>query len=207
LDVLRFVDFAVFFLAVVLFRAAGFLAAPAFFLLSYGLARLFQVVAAQIRDVVFMPVTQHGLRSLSRQTFAHLHRLSMAFHLSRRTGALSRAIERGNRAIEFILRFLLFNILPTILELLLVAGVFLFHFGAGYMTGLLVAVVVYVVFSVLVTDWRVRFRRAMNEEDSRAGSRAVDSPVQAVRCPVEPLDPVAELLRRPLRRSRYDTNV
>jgi len=151
------------------------LAAPAFFLLSYGLARLFQVVAAQIRDVVFMPVTQHGLRSLSRRTFAHLHRLSMAFHLSRRTGALSRAIERGNRAIEFILRFLLFNILPTILELMLVAGVFLFHFGAGYMTGLLVAVVVYVVFSVLVTDWRVRFRRAMNEEDSRAGSRAVDS--------------------------------
>ena len=150
-------------------------ALPAMFLLSYGLARLFQVLTAQIRDFIFMPVTQHGLRALSRQTFAHLHRLSMSFHLSRRTGALSRAIERGNRAIEFILRFILFNILPTILELLLVAGVFLIHFGAGYMTGLLAAVVVYVAFSVVITDWRVKFRRAMNDEDSRAGSRAVDS--------------------------------
>ncbi len=151
------------------------MALPLALLAAYGLARFSSVAFAQLRDWVFTRVSQHALRALALETFRHLHRLSLRFHLERRTGGLSRAIERGTRAIDFMLRFMLFNILPTILELVLVTGVFAAHFGGGYMLLLVTSVAVYIALSVSITEWRTKFRRAMNAEDSRANARAVDS--------------------------------
>ncbi|MFQ5347980.1 MAG: ABCB family ABC transporter ATP-binding protein/permease, partial [Rhodothalassiaceae bacterium] len=108
-------------------------------------------------------------------TFRHLHRLSLRFHLERRTGGLSRAIERGTGAIDFMLRFMIFNILPTILELGLVAGIFAAHFGTAYLGLLLLSVTLYIALSILITEWRTKFRRSMNAENTRANARAVDS--------------------------------
>jgi len=150
-------------------------AVPALLLAAYGLARFFQAGLTQLRDIVFIRVSQHALRSLALQTFRHLHALSLRFHLSRRTGGLSRVIERGTRAVEFLLRFLLFNIFPTIFELLLVAGIFLWHFGWGYLAALTAAVAAYVGFSLAITEWRLKFRRRMIDADNMAGTRAVDS--------------------------------
>jgi len=150
-------------------------AVPLFLLAAYGFARFLQAGLTQLRDFVFIRVSQHALRSLALETFRHLHALSLRFHLSRRTGGLSRVIERGTRAVEFMLRFMLFNILPTIFELLLVAGVFLWHFGWGYLGLLLLAVAFYVGFSFAITEWRLKFRRRMIDADNTAGTRAVDS--------------------------------
>ncbi len=144
-------------------------------LAAYGLARFSSVAFAQLRDWVFTRVSQHALRTLALQTFRHLHRLSLRFHLERRTGGLSRAIERGTRAIDFMLRFMLFNILPTILELGLVTVIFAAHFGSAYMLLLVASVALYIVLSVSITEWRTKFRRTMNAEDNRANARAVDS--------------------------------
>ncbi|GAK34065.1 metal ABC transporter permease [Iodidimonas nitroreducens] len=148
---------------------------PAFLLMAYGMARFGGVALAQLRDAVFSQASQHALRSVALQTFQHLHALSLRFHLERRTGGMSRAIDRGTRAIDFLLRFLTFNIVPTVLELLLVAGIFWVHFGWIYALCLLVAVAIYIVFSVAITEWRTRFRKTMNEQDSKANSRAIDS--------------------------------
>lgn len=150
-------------------------AVPAFLLLAYGLARFMGVGLGQLRDVLFARVSQHALRSLGLEVFRHLHRLSLRFHLERRTGGLSRTIERGSRSIDFMLRFMLFNILPTIFELLLVTGIFLFHFGLSFVTALVAAVAAFIGFSIWVTEWRTKFRRAMNEEDTKANTRAIDS--------------------------------
>ena len=150
-------------------------AVPLLLLAAYGLARFFQAGLTQLRDVVFIRVSQHALRSLALETFRHLHDLSLKFHLSRQTGGLSRVIERGTRAVEFLLRFMLFNIFPTIFELLLVAGVFLWHFGWGYLAALLAAVAAYIGFSLAITEWRLKFRRRMIDADNTAGTRAVDS--------------------------------
>lgn len=148
---------------------------PLFMLSAYGVARFFSVALAQIRDGLFSRVSQHALRSIALKAFKHLHNLSMRFHLERRTGSLSRVIERGTRGIDFLLRFMIFNIAPTIFELLLVTGIFWVHFGWSYMVGLLVAVIFYIGFSISVTEWRTRFRRTMNAADSKANARAVDS--------------------------------
>jgi len=150
-------------------------AIPVLLLAAYGLARFFQAGLTQLRDVVFIRVSQHALRSLALETFRHLHALSLKFHLARRTGGLSRVIERGTRAVEFLLRFMLFNILPTIFELLLVAGIFLWHFGWSYLGALVTAVAAYAGFSLAVTEWRLKFRRRMIDADNTAGTRAVDS--------------------------------
>ncbi len=155
--------------------AAQVVALPLALLAAYGLARFSSVAFAQLRDWVFTRVSQHALRTLALQTFRHLHRLSLRFHLERRTGGLSRAIERGTRAIDFMLRFMLFNILPTIFELGLVTVIFAAHFGSGYMLLLVASVALYIALSVTITEWRTKFRRAMNTEDSRANARAVDS--------------------------------
>jgi len=148
---------------------------PIALLAAYAVARFFQTGLTQLRDAVFIRVSQHALRRIALATFRHLHLLSLAFHLSRRTGGLSRVIERGTRAVEFMLRFMLFNIVPTIFELLLVAGVFLWHFGWTYLAILVLAVAVYVGFSLGVTEWRLKFRRRMIDEDNTANTRAVDS--------------------------------
>ena len=151
------------------------MAIPIAAILSYGIARFMSIGFAELRDVTFVKVSQHALRTLALKTFKHLHALSLKFHLDRRTGGLSRAIERGTRAIDFILRFMLFSVLPTIMEIILVAVIFYNYFGYVYALALMIAVATYIALTFVVTDWRLKFRRTMNEEDSRANTKSIDS--------------------------------
>ncbi|GAA6157358.1 ABC transporter ATP-binding protein/permease [Pyruvatibacter sp. HU-CL02332] len=130
---------------------------------------------AQLRDGLFARVGQHAVRAVGLRTFRHLHALSLRFHLSRRTGGLSRVIERGVKAIEFLLRFTLFNIGPTLLELVLVAGIFWWNFGIWFAVVTLATVGSYILFTFKVTEWRIGFIRSMNQSDERAHSKAIDS--------------------------------
>ncbi|MBI1262815.1 MAG: ATP-binding cassette domain-containing protein [Rhizobiales bacterium] len=148
---------------------------PLALLIAYGAARITMVGFGQMRDAVFAPVGQHAVRELAMRTFRHLHALSLRFHLERRTGGLSRVIERGTKAIDFLLRFSLFNIIPTIIELILVSVIFAYAFNIWYAVVTLVMVVVYISFTFSVTEWRTRFRREMNDLDTDANTKAVDS--------------------------------
>ncbi|MCI4661762.1 MAG: ABC transporter ATP-binding protein/permease [Neomegalonema sp.] len=143
--------------------------------IGYGLMRLGGVVFQQLRDAVFAKVGQQALRKLALETFQHIHALSLRYHLERQTGALSRVIERGTKAIEFVLRFLLFSIVPLILELVLVAGIFFFQFDWTYLLVVVVTIILYVAFTFRVTEWRVAIRRKMNERDMEANQKAIDS--------------------------------
>ncbi len=154
---------------------AAAVAAPVAIVVAYGLVRLGSTVLQQLRDMVFTPVSQHALRGLALRTFEHVHRLSLGYHLSRRTGALSRIIDRGVKAVDFLLRFLIFSIVPLILELVIVAVIFWAHFGIGYFAVLVATVVTYVAFTFRVTEWRVKIRMQMNREDQDAHQKAVDS--------------------------------
>lgn len=153
----------------------GWLAAPVLLVLAYGLLRLVSTVFSELRDAVFARVAERAMRRVSLEVFEHLHRLEMSFHLSRRTGGLARDIERGTSGISFLLRFTLFNIVPTLLEIVLVAGILFAVFSPGYVSVVLGAVAIYVLFSVRVTEWRTRFVRESNAMDSRSNTRAVDS--------------------------------
>ena len=148
---------------------------PVAFVVSYGLARLFSQAFGELRDAVFAKVGQQALRTVALRTFRHLHGLALRFHLERRTGGLSRVIERGTKGIDFLLRFTLFNILPTLLEIGLVCGVLLIRYDAWLALVTFVAVAGYVAFTVLITEWRVKYRREMNRSDSEASTRAIDS--------------------------------
>ncbi|MFO7788141.1 MAG: ABC transporter ATP-binding protein/permease, partial [Halospina sp.] len=148
---------------------------PVLLVVAYGLLRFSGTLFNEVRDAVFARVAERAMRRVSLQIFRHLHRLELGFHLDRRTGGLARDIERGTNGISFLLRFTLFNIVPTILELVLVCGILLVAFDPGYMLTVLVAVVVYVVFSIRVTEWRTRFVREANARDNESNSRAVDS--------------------------------
>ncbi len=143
--------------------------------LAYGLARLMNVGFQQLRDAVFAKVGQRALRTLALETFAHIHRLSMRYHIARRTGGLSRIIERGVKGVDFLLRFMLFSIGPLVLELLLVMGFLWFLLDAWYMVVVMVTICLYVAFTFKVTEWRVRLRREMNEQDTDANQKAIDS--------------------------------
>lgn len=142
---------------------------------ALGLTRLFNVGFQQLRDAIFAPVAQRALRALALETFEHIHQLSMRYHITRKTGGLSRIIERGVKGVEFLLRFLLFSIGPLVLELLLTAAVFSFYFDIRYLLVLAVTIGVYIVFTFKVTEWRVKLRRVMNEQDTDANQKAVDS--------------------------------
>jgi ATP-binding cassette subfamily B protein len=155
-------------------RAAA-VATPLALVIAYGVARLSGTVLQQLRDAVFARVSQHALRRLALRTFEHVHRLSLGFHLARRTGALSRIIDRGVKAIDFLLRFVVFNIVPLIAELLIVAVIFWVSFGWAYAAVLAVTVAAYVVFTFRVTEWRVAIRMQMNRDDQDAHQKAVDS--------------------------------
>ncbi|MEM1275502.1 MAG: ABC transporter ATP-binding protein/permease [Pseudomonadota bacterium] len=155
--------------------AAQAVAVPLFLVLAYGIARLMGTVLQQLRDYVFAPVSQHALRQLALRTFRHVHQLSLGYHISRKTGALSRIIDRGVKAIDFLLRFLIFNIVPLLLELSIVAVIFWIEFGWPYAAVLAGAILVYVVFTFRVTEWRVKIRIKMNQEDQDAHQKAVDS--------------------------------
>lgn len=148
---------------------------PVLLVVAYGGLRFSGTLFNEVRDAVFARVAERAMRRVSLQVFRHLHRLELGFHLDRRTGGLARDIERGTNGISFLLRFTLFNIVPTLLELVMVCGILLAAFDPGYMLTVLIAVVVYVVFSIRVTEWRTRFVREANARDNESNSRAVDS--------------------------------
>nr|WP_148234784.1 ABC transporter ATP-binding protein/permease [Pseudooceanicola batsensis] len=141
----------------------------------YGLSRLMSVGFQQLRDVVFAPVGQKALRQVAYETFAHMHRLSMRYHITRRTGGLSRIIERGVKGVDFLLRFLLFSIGPLVLELLMVAVVLWWAFDIWYLVVVAVVIWGYVAFTFRVTEWRVKQRKEMNDQDTDANQKAIDS--------------------------------
>lgn len=142
---------------------------------AYGVARLLNVGFQQLRDVVFAPVAQRALRRLALETFRHIHRLSMRYHITRKTGGLSRIIERGVKGVEFLLRFLIFSIGPLFLELALVAIILTVYFDAWYLLIVGGTIALYVWFTFAVTEWRVQLRREMNDQDTDANQKAIDS--------------------------------
>ncbi|UZD65827.1 ABCB family ABC transporter ATP-binding protein/permease [Marinobacter sp. AN1] len=148
---------------------------PVMLVVAYGLLRFGSTLFSELRDAVFARVAERAMRRVSLRVFRHLHQLALGFHLDRKTGGLARDIERGTNGISFLLRFTLFNIVPTILEILMVSAILLWAFSPGYVLAILVAVVVYVVFSIRVTEWRTRFVREANARDNQSNSRAVDS--------------------------------
>lgn len=148
---------------------------PLLLVLAYGGLRLASTLFSELRDAVFARVAERAMRRVSLKVFEHLHRLELDFHLSRRTGALSRDIERGTSGISFLLRFMLFNIVPTLLEIFLVSLILFSAFRPGYVLVVIAAVFTYVLFSVRVTEWRTRYVRESNEMDNLSNSRAVDS--------------------------------
>ena len=150
-------------------------AVPAALLAIYGLLRFSTTLFAELRDVVFVRVTQRAIRRVALEVFRHLHRLSLRFHLERQTGGMSRDIERGTRGISQLLSYLLFSIIPVILEFALVGAVLLKKFDWRFAAITFGAVAIYLTFTVLVTEWRMEIRRRANELDSSANTRAIDS--------------------------------
>ncbi|MBO6667312.1 ABC transporter ATP-binding protein/permease [Parvibaculum sp.] len=155
--------------------AAAAVVVPVMLIVGYGVGRILMIALAQLRDAIFAKVGQNAVRELAVETFRHLHALSLRFHLERRTGGLSRVIERGTKGIDFLLRFSLFNIVPTIIELVLVCFILAYAFDIWYSVVTAVTVIVYMVFTFAVTEWRTRFRREMNDLDTEANTKAVDS--------------------------------
>ena len=142
---------------------------------AYGMARLMNVGLSQLRDAVFAPVGQRALRRLATETFVHIHSLSMRYHITRKTGGLSRIIERGVKGVDFLLRFLVFNMGPLVLELLLVAGILFYMFDVWYLAVVVLTIALYVWFTFAVTEWRVKIRKKMNDQDTEANQKAIDS--------------------------------
>ncbi len=143
--------------------------------LAYGMARLMTVGFQQLRDVVFTKVGQRALRQLALETFTHIHRLSMRYHITRKTGGLSRIIERGVKGVDFLLRFLLFSMGPLVLELLMISVILFFLFDVWYLAVVVLTIALYVWFTFKVTEWRVRIRKEMNDQDTDANQKAIDS--------------------------------
>jgi len=142
---------------------------------AYGLARLGAVLFGELRDAVFVRVGQRAIRRLAIETFTHIHRLSLRYHITRKTGGLSRIIERGVKGVDFLLRFMHLSIGPLILELTLVAIIFALVFGWQYSAVVVVTIALYVWFTFTVTEWRVKLRREMNDQDTDANQKAIDS--------------------------------
>ncbi len=143
--------------------------------IAYGVSKQLNILFQQLRDMIFVTVGQRALRSISLQTISHIHQLSMRYHISRKTGGLSRIIERGVKGVSFLLRFMLFNIGPLILELTLICIVLVTFFDAWYLLIVAITVVSYVWFTTLVTNWRLSIRKEMNDKDRDANQKAVDS--------------------------------
>jgi ATP-binding cassette subfamily B protein len=148
---------------------------PLSLILAYGALRLCTAIFGELRDAVFAKVTQGAIRKVALQVFEHLHRLSLRFHLERQTGGMSRDIDRGTKGIAFLLNFMLFNILPTLVEISLVAIILLKKYDWQFAAVTFGTVGVYIAFTLGITEWRMRFRRDMNEMDSKANTRAIDS--------------------------------
>ena len=156
-------------------KGAEMVAVPVALVVAYGLLRMAASAFGELRSAVFAKVQARAARRISLSVFAHLHALSMRYHMDRQTGGLSRVLERGTRGISFVLNFLLFNIIPTIVEIFLVAGILWGMFDFSFAGVTLVTIGGYVVFTLLFTNWRLRFRREMNNTDQEANTKAIDS--------------------------------
>ena len=154
---------------------AAVVAVPVGLLLAYGLARITTQLFSELRDGIFARVAQRAIRNVALQTFRHLHALSLKFHLDRQTGGLTRAIERGAKGIEFLLFFVLFNVLPTLLEIAMVCGILWALYDWRYALATAVTIGGYIWYTFGVTEWRIKYRRQMNESDQSANTKAVDS--------------------------------
>ncbi|MEQ9144473.1 MAG: ABC transporter ATP-binding protein/permease [Parvibaculaceae bacterium] len=150
-------------------------AVPVALVVAYGLARIMMIAMAQLRDGLFARVGQNAVRTLAIRTFRHIHALSLRFHLERRTGGLSRIIERGTKAIEFLLRFSLFSIFPTLIELVLVAGILWWNFDWRYAAVTAGVIAIYIAYTYRATERRTLIRREMNDKDTDANTKAIDS--------------------------------
>ncbi|KAL3531002.1 hypothetical protein ACH5RR_010324 [Cinchona calisaya] len=148
---------------------------PAAVLVGYGVARVGASAFNELRTAVFSKVALRTIRLVSRKVFSHLHELDLRYHLSRETGALNRIIDRGSRAINFILSSMVFNVVPTILEISMVSGILAYKFGAPFAWITSLSVAAYVAFTLTMTQWRTKFRKAMNKADNDASTRAIDS--------------------------------
>jgi ATP-binding cassette subfamily B protein len=153
----------------------GLAAVPAMLIVAYGVGRVLMVLFAQVRDVVFTVVSQNAVRRLANRTFRHLHALSLRFHLERRTGGLNRVIERGVSGVDTILRMAVLNSIPTAVELIMIAGLVAWYFGWVYVAVVFATVTAYVWFTFFASEKRIAIRRDMNESDTEAHSKAVDS--------------------------------
>ena len=151
------------------------LVVPASLILAYGLLRLSASLFTELRESLFARVTQNAVRKVALQVFEHLHSLALSFHLARQTGGVSRDIERGTRGIQSLISYSLYSILPTLIEFCLVLGYFAYAYDIWFAAITLVALVLYISFTVVVTEWRTHFRRTMNDMDSRANQKAIDS--------------------------------
>ncbi|HYO45206.1 MAG TPA: ABC transporter transmembrane domain-containing protein, partial [Gemmatimonadota bacterium] len=155
--------------------AGAAIVVPVALIVAYGVVRVASSAFSELRDALFARVGQRAIRKVALETFAHLHSLSLRFHLDRRTGGVARAIERGTGGIEFLLSFMLFSILPTLLEIGLVCAVLWGMYAASFALVTLVTLVAYVTFTIAVTEWRTRFVREMNDLDTEASVRVVDA--------------------------------
>src|SRR5690348_1630465 len=151
------------------------LAVPLALLVAYGLLRLSTTVFTELREFLFAKVTQRAVRRIALQVFRHLHALSLRFHLARQTGGLTRDVERGQRGISTLIGYALFSILPTLVEISFVSAILIVRYDWTFMAITAVALGLYILFTISVTEWRTHFRRQMNELDSKANTRAIDS--------------------------------
>ena len=156
-------------------KTVELLAVPISLLLAYGVLRVLSEAFGELRDAVFTRVAQRAIRLAGLKTFRHLHALSLRFHLDRKTGGIAQAVERGTKGIEFLLRFMLFNILPTLIEILMVCAILWKLYGWHFAALTFVTLVAYIGWTTNITEWRTRFRRAMNDTDSEANTKAIDS--------------------------------
>ena len=148
---------------------------PTMLIIAYGSARLAVLVVGEIRDTIFGRVCERAMRKIGLEVFQHVHHLDLEFHLSRRTGGLSRDIDRGIKGISFLMRFFVFNIVPTLLEIILVAGLLFYNYGISFALVTIIAAVFFILFSMITTDWRTQFVRDAAQADSRAGTLCVES--------------------------------
>mgnify|MGYP001559282858 FL=1 len=151
------------------------IAVPIALIVAYGAARVLAQAFGEVRDAIFAPVSQRAIRNLALEVFRHLHALSLRYHLERQTGGLSRVIERGTQGMEFLIRFTTFNILPTLFEIVLVGGILWSLYDWRFTAVTLGAVTAYIVFSVVLSEWRIKFVRRMNDADTDANAKAIDS--------------------------------
>lgn len=148
---------------------------PLALIISYGVARVAALAFGELRNAIFSKVAQNAITQLTLNTFKHLHSLSLQFHLGRQTGALSKFIDRGTKGVNFLLNYVLFNVIPTIIEIFLVAGILAFIYGPKYAFVTLITIILYVIVTFTVTQWRLQFRRRMNAADNAVSTKLIDS--------------------------------